>query len=118
MQNRRCRYLLTQNYHSYNVTFMTMPSRTIPALSIATGSLFLVYLVLVVTTILFATWQTQAASSISDAQAAIGTLEAKYYASVGSLDSTNPYSLGFVQPTQVEYVAASNLPHNLTFAGN
>ena len=97
---------------------MTMPSRTIPVLATSTAVLFLAYLVLVITTILFATWQTQASSAISDSQAAIGALETQYYASVGSLDSTNPYSLGFVQPTQVEYVAAANLPNNLTFAGN
>lgn len=95
-----------------------MPSRTIPVLSISVGTLFLVYLALVVTTILFATWQTQAASSISDAEAAIGALETRYYASVGSLDSTNPASLGFVHPAHVEYVAASNLPDGLTFARN
>lgn len=97
---------------------MTMPTRTIPVLTISVGVLFFAYMALVVTTIVFATWQTQAASSISDAQAAIGTLEAQYYASIGSLDSTNPYSLGFVQPKQVEYVAASNLPDGLTFARN
>lgn len=97
---------------------MTMPTRTVPFLSVSVGLLVLVYMALVVITILFATWQTQAVSSISDAQAAIGTLEAKYYASVGALDSTNPYSLGFVQPAHVEYVAASDLPEGLTFAGN
>ncbi|HEV7121478.1 MAG TPA: hypothetical protein VGN56_01470 [Candidatus Paceibacterota bacterium] len=97
---------------------MTMPSRTIPVLSVAVGAMLLAYMALVVTTIVFATWQTQAASSISDAQATIGTLESQYYASIGSLDSTNPYSLGFVQPKQVEYVAAANLPEGLTFAGN
>lgn len=96
----------------------SMPSRTIPVLSVSVGILFIAYVALVIVTILFATWQTQAASSISDAQATIGTLEAQYYASIGALDSTNPYSLGFVQPTQVEYVAAMNLPDNLTFAGN
>ncbi len=95
-----------------------MPARTIPILSFGVGALLLAYVVLVVTTIVFATWQTQAASSISDAQAAIGTLETRYYAAIGSLDSTNPYSLGFVQPTHVEYVAASNLPDGLTFARN
>lgn len=96
----------------------TMPSRTIPVLSLSVGVLLFAYMALVVTTIVFATWQTQAASSISDAQAAIGTLETQYYASIGALDSTNPYSLGFVQPTQVEYVAAANLPDGLTFARN
>jgi len=95
-----------------------MPSRTIPFLSVSVALLFMVYLGLVVTTVLFATWQTQAASSISDAEAAIGSLEERYYAQVGSLDSTNPYSLGFVQPAHVEYVAAANLPTGLSFAGN
>ncbi|MDB5265998.1 MAG: hypothetical protein JWM39_711 [Parcubacteria group bacterium] len=95
-----------------------MPSRTIPVLSFAVGVMLLAYMALVVTTIVFATWQTDAMSSISDAQASIGTLEAQYYASIGTLDSTDPATLGFVQPSQVEYVAASNLPDNLTFAGN
>jgi cytochrome oxidase assembly protein ShyY1 len=85
---------------------MTMPTRIIPVLSFSAGGLVLVYLGLIVTTVLFATWQTQAASSIRDAQATIGTL-----------DSTDPATLGFVHPSQVEYVAAANLPGNLTFAG-
>jgi hypothetical protein len=95
---------------------MTMPTRIIPVLSISAGAHVMLYLGLVVTTILFATWQTQALSSIRDSQAAIGLLEAKYYASIGTLDSTNPYSLGFVHPAHVQYVAAANLPEGLTFA--
>jgi len=95
---------------------MTMPTRIIPVLSVSVGALFVVYLGLVVTTVLFATWQTQALSSIRDGQAAIGMLETQYYASIGTLDSTNPYSLGFVRPAHVEYVAASDLPDGLTFA--
>ncbi|KND49698.1 MAG: hypothetical protein AB203_01270 [Parcubacteria bacterium C7867-008] len=96
---------------------MTMPTRFIPVLTVSAGALVMVYLGLIVTTILFATWQTQALSSIRDAQAAIGTLETKYYASISTLDSTNPYSLGFVRPAHVQYVAAANLPDGLTFAG-
>ncbi|KND50990.1 MAG: hypothetical protein AB202_01105 [Parcubacteria bacterium C7867-007] len=96
---------------------MTMPTRLIPVLSISAGVLVMVYLGLIVATILFATWQTQALSSIRDAQAAIGTLESKYYVAIGTLDSTNPYSLGFVRPTNVQYVAGANLPDGLTFAG-
>jgi hypothetical protein len=96
---------------------MTMPTRIIPVLSFSAGGLVLVYLGLIVTTVLFATWQTQAASSIRDAQATIGMLETQYYASIGTLDSTDPATLGFVHPSQVEYVAAANLPGNLTFAG-
>lgn len=96
----------------------SIPSRTIPVLSFTVGILLLAYMALVVVTVVFATWQTDATSSISDAQAAIGTLESQYYASIGSLDSTDPATLGYVQPKDVEYVAASNLPDGLTFAGN
>ena len=95
-----------------------MPTRTIPLLSAAAGTLLLTYMALVVVTILFATWQTQAASSISDAQAAIGSLETQYYASVGALDSTDPTTLGFVQPAQIVYVAAANMPEGMAFNGN
>jgi hypothetical protein len=96
---------------------MTMPTRTIPVLSVSASILLVAYLALVVTTVVFASWQTQAASSIRDAEASIGMLESQYYASVAQLDSTDPATLGFVHPTNVQYVASAGVPHGLTFAG-
>jgi hypothetical protein len=45
----------------------------------------------------------------------IAALEHKYYSGVDRLESTDPYSLGYVQPKQVEYVTAAPV-NNLTFA--
>ncbi len=93
-----------------------MPDRLVPVLALACGALATVYVALMVTTILFATLQTQLASSIRDTQATIATLETKYYQSISELDSTDPYAVGYVRPAQVVYVSARALP-NLSFVG-
>lgn len=89
---------------------MTMPDRLIPILSFACAVMTAAYIGLVVTTILFATLQTQLASGIRDTQATIASLETSYYSSIAKLDSTNPYSAGYVRPHTVLYVAAGQMP--------
>jgi hypothetical protein len=96
-----------------------MSDRIIPALSISCGALTLMYMVLMVMTISFATWQTESVNSVRSAESAIGTLEANYYTAMNHASSLNPATLGYVAPTQVEYVAeATSNSSNLTFAGN
>jgi hypothetical protein len=96
-----------------------MPKRLIPALFLSCGTLTLTYVVLMVTTIFFAAWQTQAMSSVRSSESAIGNLEASYYTSINHLSSLNPTTLGYVSPAQVEYVTKiSNTSTGLSFAGN
>ncbi len=95
------------------------PDRLIPFLSASCGLLAISYVALMVTTIFFASWQSQAVSSIRDSEGRIGNLESQYYSTINSVSSIDPSSLGFVAPTDVEYVAAaSSRTSNLTFAGN
>jgi hypothetical protein len=96
-----------------------MSDRLIPALSISCGALTLLYVGLVISTVLFAAWQTQAVSLISSTQSQIGTLESNYYSITNRISQINPTQEGFVEPTQVQYVAeARDTSASLTFAGN
>ena len=96
-----------------------MSDRLIPALSISCGSLTVLYVGLVISTIFFATWQTQAMSSISNAQSNIGTLETNYYTIMNRLSEINPTQAGFVDPSNVQYVAETrDASAGLSFAGN
>ena len=96
-----------------------MSERLIPTLSISCGALVVTYVALVVTTIFFATWQTESVSSVRNAESAIGTLEANYYTAINHASTLNPTTLGFVAPTHIQYVATAQNPSaNLTFAGN
>jgi hypothetical protein len=101
-------------------THQIMPDRLVPVLGAACGLLALSYVTLMVTTIFFASWQSQAVGSIGLSESTIGNLESQYYSTINSVSSIDPSSLGFVSPTDVEYVAAAsaNSNSNLTFAGN
>jgi hypothetical protein len=90
--------------------------RLIPVLRVAVIAFIAVYVVLVVTTVYFATWQTQEVSSVRDTEAAIGTLETKYYDSVAKANETDPATFGFVKPTDVKYVTATR-ETGLSYAG-
>lgn len=91
--------------------------RLIPLLTALVGTLLAAYVALIVTTILYAALQTQLAQNVQDKRMQIAKLESSYYASVASLDSTDPHALGYVTPQHVQYIAAAALP-NLTFAQN
>ena len=96
-----------------------MPNRLIPTLSISCGALTTMYVVLVVTTIFFASWQTEAMSSVRNAESHIGMLEANYYTAISQASSLSPTSLGFVTPVQITYVASAHRASpTLTFARN
>ncbi len=96
-----------------------MTDRLIPTLSISCGGLTLLYVGLMISTIFFATWQTQAMSSITDAQSQLATLESNYYAITNRISQINPTQEGFVEPSDVKYVAEANdSSAGLSFAGN
>lgn len=91
--------------------------RLLPLLSASAGLLVAVYVALMVTTIIFASLQTQLAQEVQDKHMAISKLENAYYSSVATLDSTDPRTLGYVTPSHVQYLSEASLP-NLTFARN
>lgn len=92
-----------------------MPDRTIFVLGVVAAALVVVYIGLMITTIFFASWQTQLARGIDDTRSRIHNLENDYYGAIAKLDSTDPYSVGLVAPSKVEYVVAARMP-GLTFA--
>lgn len=98
------------------VPAIAVPDRIVPMLGFAAAALVALYVVLVVTAIFFASWQTQLASNVDTEQQAIGHLEDQYYAAMARVDSTDPSSMGLVAPSKVEYVVAAH-DTGLTFAG-
>jgi len=94
---------------------IVMPDRTIPVLAVATGCLIALYLVLMITTIFFAAWQTQLARGIDDTREDIHQLEQEYYGAIAKIDSTDPSAVGLVAPSRVEYVVAARI-EGLTYA--
>lgn len=101
-------------------TAIPTADRLVPMLGASCGILAVLYVTLVVTTIFFASWQSQAVSTIRTSESTIGNLESQYYSTINSVSSIDPSSLGFVAPTDVQYVAAASVKDtsNLTLAGN
>ena len=96
-----------------------MSDRILPVLSISCGTLTVSYMVLVAMTVFFAAWQTQAVSSVRTMQASIASLEVQYYSATNHINSMDPTSLGFVTPSQIQYVAqAKDNSSGLSFNGN
>ena len=83
-----------------------MSDKLIPALGTATVLLIGVYVTLVVTTIYFATWQTQASAQIRELEGTIASLETEYYDAIERINRTNPIVHGLAEPSTVRYVAA------------
>lgn len=75
-------------------------------MSFSCAGLFFVYLILVATTIFFATWQTDLVRTTRTMDVAVSELESKYYESIAHLHRINPSSLGFVAPDSVAYVSS------------
>ncbi len=84
--------------------------RLVPLLSILAGALFAAYVALMVTTILFASLQTQLSQEVQDKHMQIAKLETTYYGSVAEIDSADPHALGYVTPKRVEYVTEAQAP--------
>jgi hypothetical protein len=96
-----------------------MTDRLIPALSISCGALTVLYVVLVISTIFFASLQTEEMSYVRGSESTIGTLESNYYTAINKASNLSPATLGFVAPVEVKYVAtAQTVSSGLTFAGN
>lgn len=98
---------------------MYLTDRIIPTLGFSCMALVVLYVGLMISTIFFASWESQAVSSIGSIQSNIGNLETTYYTETNKLSNINPSSVGFVEPTDVQYVAEANdTSAGLSFAGN
>ncbi|HRH24483.1 MAG TPA: hypothetical protein PK109_02760 [Candidatus Paceibacterota bacterium] len=87
-----------------------MPHKTIPILGFSCALLFAGYIVLVIATVFFATWETELASSASLTESRIAALETEYFDAIATLSETNVASAGYNHPERVEYVAANGKP--------
>lgn len=94
-----------------------MPNRFITYLSAIFGVLVGSYLMLVVGTVLLASYETDLIRSVGDTEAKIGVLESRYYNAVAMLTSAPAESMGLVRPVKTAYVRAVSVPV-LTRAGN
>jgi hypothetical protein len=84
-----------------------MPDRTISILSASALALLACYLGLMVTTVVYATMQTDLASSMRATESEIAALEDRYYDAVAALDASNPAAYGLVKPSSVAYAELS-----------
>ena len=87
-----------------------MPNKIIPILGLSCAAVFAGYIVLVIATVFFATWETELASSASLAESRIAALEAEYFDAIAVVSTTNVASAGYHAPERVEYVAANGNP--------
>jgi len=92
-----------------------MSDKLIPVLGSATALLIGIYVTLVVTTIYFATWQTQGIAQIRELEGTIASLETEYYAVIERINRTDPMAHGLASPIAVRYVAATE-GTNVSFA--
>lgn len=117
-----------KNNHKNRMTFRTrrsgsmlalpavaVPDRIVPMLAAGVAALATVYVVLMVTTIFFATLQTKMVHSIEETRGSIERLETEYYAAITRIDATDPAAIGLVTPKEITYVTAAR-DTNLTFA--
>jgi len=87
-----------------------LPKKSLSYLAAACAFVFAVYVVLMVTAMYFASSATELAGIARSKEADVVALETEYYAAIKELTKTDPASLGFVTPTEVEYVAAVGFP--------
>ena len=92
-----------------------MSDRFIPILSWTALALLCTYVALVVTTISFATWQTQQLAAIRETEGNIAAIEASYYDAIARINRTDPSVHGLGEPHSVRYVTAVS-GTNVTFA--
>lgn len=94
-----------------------MPDKTITMLASLAGVIAFVYVVLVIVTVYFATWQTSLAATVRSTEGNLSQMESTYYSSIASLNATNPIAAGYVQPSEVKY-AEAKAASGLSYARN
>lgn len=87
-----------------------MPDRTITILAATSGVLFAAYVALVGVTVYFATIRTELSLSVRDLESEVAALETEYYNAISELSVTDTALLGFVTPSEVDYVAQGGEP--------
>lgn len=89
---------------------ISLPDRFLSRLFLACGALFGAYVLVMITTIYFASYASELTGSIREREASVVALETEYYAAIGVLSESDPAALGFVSPLRVEYVASAGAP--------
>ena len=87
-----------------------MPDRLIPILRGSFFALIGVYVLLVISTVYFATAETDLREAIHDAEASIATLEGRYFGAVDRLTHTDPASMGLAAPLAKRYAREVDAP--------
>jgi hypothetical protein len=95
-----------------------MRNHLISILSVSCGALLMLYITLIGTTIFFASWQTETMNTVRISEGQMGNMEANYYSAMNHASTLNPAILGFVTPSNVQFVAsAQDTGVGLSFAG-
>lgn len=87
-----------------------LPNKSLSILALACAAAFVVYVALMVTAIYFASSATELAGIARAKEADVVALETRYYDAIREITKTDPAALGFVTPTEVNYVAATGFP--------
>lgn len=83
-----------------------MSNRVTHILKYLCGALLSVYMVLMVSTVIFAAVETKLSSVIHKTRTDIGMIETKYYDEISRVNAIDPGAMGYVKPKQVVYVTA------------
>jgi hypothetical protein len=87
-----------------------MPPKTLTALSVLSVALLAGYIALVATAMFFATLRTELTAELQEAETRIGALETRYYDAIAELNATDVFSIGYVAPLEVGYIAQNGTP--------
>lgn len=79
-------------------------------LGTAFGVLTALYMVLIVTTVFFATLRTQYATSAQNEEAAVGVLEDRYLTALRDVQSSDVIALGYTKPRAELFVTETEKP--------
>jgi hypothetical protein len=94
-----------------------MPDQTVRFLTLSAGLIFAFYIMLVITTVAFATMQTSLAVQVRETEGHIAALESTYYAAIAVQNATTPGSAGMVAPAAVTY-AVEKPANSISLAGH
>ncbi|HQU07950.1 MAG: hypothetical protein B7X04_00805 [Parcubacteria group bacterium 21-54-25] len=80
----------------------------IPTLTAIASMMVIAYIGLLAIAMTYGALQMQAAQSVRDTNAVVGTLETSYLAAITAINQTNPTTLGFTKPVAIAYVTGSS----------
>jgi hypothetical protein len=89
---------------------IALPQHALKYLSIACGAVFGLYVIFMIMAVSFASLEVERARDARTKEASVVALETDYYAAIDRLAGSNPTALGYVTPSDVEYVNESGSP--------